>query len=95
MNGMERLLADDVARLIDRLAASMPGGSLDRIHATTPTLSARLDQMDATLATTYASLLEGYTRWTHALDDLENIWALAAWRASAEDPTDQTSRLAA
>ena len=95
MNGMERLLVNDVARLIDRLAASMPRGSLERILATTPTFSARLDQMDATLATTYASLLEGYTRWTHALDDLENIWALAAWRASAEDPTDQTSRLAA
>ena len=95
MNGMERLLANDAARLIDRLAASMPEGSLEGIRGTTPLLSRRLDQMDETLAAAHASLLEGYTRWTQALDDLENIWALAAWRASAEDPIDEPPRLAA
>ena len=95
MNGMERLLANDVACLTDRLAASMPEGSVGRIRTTTPTLRKRLDQMDTTLATAYTSLLDGYSRWTQALDDLENVWALAEWRSSAEDPVDDAPRLAA
>jgi hypothetical protein len=71
------MLSDDLARAIDRLATSIPEGSLE------------------SLAGARAALVEDYARWTRALDDLENIWALAAWRSAAEEPLDAVSRLAA
>jgi outer membrane murein-binding lipoprotein Lpp len=95
MNAMERVLADDLARLIDRLAASVPEGAFGRICTTTPTLRARLDQLDTTLAATRGSLVEAYERWARALDDLENVWALAAWRSAVEEPAENAPRLAA
>ena len=59
MNSMERVLSDDLTRLVDRLSASIPEGAL------------------------------------RALDDLENVWALAAWRSAAEEPVESASQLAA
>jgi hypothetical protein len=95
MNAMERVLADDLARLIDRLAGSIPEGAFARICTTTPTLRARLDQLDTTLGAARGSLVEAYERWARALDDLENVWALAAWRSAVEEPAEDAPRLAA
>ncbi|HSD20232.1 MAG TPA: hypothetical protein VLC54_09345 [Anaeromyxobacter sp.] len=95
MNTMERVLADDLARLIDRLAASIPEGAFERVCTTTPALRARLDQLDRTLAAARGSLVEAYERWARALDDLENVWALAAWRSAVEGPAENAPRLAA
>lgn len=95
MNPMERMLSNELARLIDRLAASIPEGSLERIRTVTPTLAARLAHVEAGLAGAHASMVEDYARWRQALDDLENIWALAAWRSAAEEPVDTVARLAA
>lgn len=95
MNPMERVLADELARLLDRLAASIPEGVFERMRTTMPTLRARLDQVEATLATAHASLREDYGRWTRALEDVENVWALAAWRSTAEEPAERVPRLAA
>lgn len=95
MNPMERMLSDDLTRLIDRLSASIPEGALARIRATTPTLMRRHDELEAILAGARASLIENYARWARALEDLENVWALAAWRSAAEEPVESASRLAA
>jgi hypothetical protein len=95
MNQMEHMLSDDLTRLIDRLALAIPEGSPTRIRTITPILAARLADVEASLAGARASLVEDYARWTRALDDLENIWALAAWRSAAECPIDSSSRLAA
>ena len=95
MNAMERVLSDDLARLIDGLTMSIPEGAFEGIRAASPTLRARLDQLEATLATTRASLVEGYGRWTRALDDLENAWALAVWRLGVEEPSENAFRRAA
>lgn len=95
MNAMERMLSDELARAVDRLATSIPEGGLDRIRTVTPTLAARLADIETGLAGARAALVEDYGRWTRALDDLENIWALAAWRSAAEEPLDAVSRLAA
>ena len=86
MNTVERVLADDMARLVDRLATSIPEGAM------VPRLRIRLDQMEAELAAARASLVDGYARWLRALDDLENLWALAAFRSSAEEPEPKASR---
>jgi hypothetical protein len=95
MNDLERLLNDEVVRLIDRLAASIPEGAAERIHAAMPALAQRIDGTDDRLATIRATLLEDYARWRSALADVENLWAVAAWRALAEEPATAGSQRAA
>ena len=96
MNPMERVLDDEITRLLDRLAASVPDTSFEQIVAANPTLRARLDEAEAALAAQRATLLEGYGRWQRALEDVENLWALAAWRSAAtEEPAEQAAALAA
>jgi hypothetical protein len=96
MNAMDRLLHDEITRLMDRLAASLPEGGLEGMRAVNPTLKLRLDEMETTLAGLRSGLLEGYWRWTRALDDLENLWALAAWRSTtSEESPEKATALAA
>jgi len=96
MNPVERVLDDELARLLDRLAASVPGGSLGAVSAMFPGLRGRIDQVEAGLAILRGTLLESYGQWRRGLEDLENIWALAAWRsAAAEESPEGTARLAA
>jgi hypothetical protein len=96
MNPMERLLNDEITRLVDRIACSVPEGDVERMRAISPTLKLRLDEMETTLAGLRSALVEGYGRWGRALDDLENLWALAAWRsAEAEEAAEKAPALAA
>ena len=96
MNPVERVLYDEVTRLLDRLATSVPEGSLERLRASSPALGARLDEADAQLAAERQSVIEGYGRWQRALDEVENLWALAAWTSAAtEEATEQAPALAA
>ena len=92
MNAVDVMLQDEVGRLMDRLAATVPGGSLEATSATNPTLRTRLDDLEVSLATARAALLEDYGRWRRMLDDLENVWALAAW---ASGPAEQPAEYAA
>ncbi len=50
MNPVERALYQELTQLLDRLAGSVPEGSLDKIRAANPTLRARLDDADTNLA---------------------------------------------
>ena len=94
MNAVEQLLYDEVTHFIDRLATSLAPGAA--IPTGIPPMRARLDDADAELATARASMIESYGRWRRALEDVENLWALAAWRSSAaEEPREQTTALAA
>lgn len=94
MNPVEQLLYDEVTHFIDRLATSVaPGATLPMALAST---RARLDDAEVELAASRAALLESYGRWRRALEDVENLWALAAWRSSAaEEPREQAAALAA
>ena len=91
------MLYEELTNLVDRLATSVPNGSLAQAAAANPLLRSRLDEADAQLAAARASLLEGYGRWRRALEDMENLWALAAWRRSAasEEASEQATALAA
>jgi hypothetical protein len=94
MNPVEGLLYDEVTRFMDRLATSVAPGAT--IPTTIPTMRARLDDADAELASARAAMLDGYGRWRRALEDVENLWALAAWRSSAaEEPREHATALAA
>lgn len=96
MNPVERVLYEEVTHLLDRLATSVPEGSLERVRATNPDLSARLDGAEAELAVTRQVVLEAYGRWRRALEEIENLWALAgASSGAAEEPVDEGAPLAA
>jgi hypothetical protein len=95
MNAMERVLREELEDLLDRVSATVPGGCLQAVSAREPTLRKRLDEMDLQLAGLRAALVDGYGRWRRALDDLENLWALAAYRSGAEEPAEESSSLAA
>jgi hypothetical protein len=97
MNALDRVLYEELTHLIDRLATSVPNGSLAQAADANPLLRTRLDEADAQLAAARTALLEGYGRWQRALEDMENLWALAAWRRSAapEEAAEQATALAA
>jgi len=94
-NDLEQILSQDVSRLLERLAGSIPGGCLEAMAARNPGLRRRLDDVEAQMATLRASLLEGYGRWRLALEDVENLWALAAWKSAEEEAPEQPPSLAA
>jgi predicted S18 family serine protease len=95
MNPVERLLQEEVTHFVDRLASSIaPDGVAS--HALTAVARTRLDEAEAQLAQARASLVEGYGRWRRALEDVENLWALAAWRSTAaEEASEHSAPLAA
>jgi hypothetical protein len=96
MNPVERVLHQELTGLLDRLATSVPQGGFETIRAANPTLKTRLDEADAKLAAVRESLLDSYGRWRRALEDVENLWALGAWRSTAaEESPEQSAALAA
>jgi hypothetical protein len=96
MNPVERVLHQELIGLLDRLATSVPDGALEAIRAANPNLKTRLDDADAKLAALRVTMLDDYGRWRRALEDLENLWALGAWRSvAAEEPAEHSAALAA
>ena len=91
MNPLEQVLNDEVADLLDRLATSVPGGCLDTMTAERPALRRRLDEVEGQMASLRGAMLEQYGRWRRALEDVENLWAVAAWRSEAEQPAEEAS----
>jgi hypothetical protein len=95
MNPVERLLQHEITHFVDRIATSVPTDGVSA-HVMTSAARKRLDEAEAQLAQARASLIEGYGRWRRALEDVENLWALAAWRSTAaEEPSEHPAPLAA
>jgi hypothetical protein len=95
MNAVEQVLSDEITDLLERLAGSVPGGYLSAIGGRQPTLKKRLDEMESQLTMARATLLEGYGRWRRALEDVENLWAVAVYRSAAEEPVEPAGSIAA
>ena len=95
MNAVDHVLSGEMQELMERLAASVPGGCLTTISATQPTLRKRLDEMEDRLTDARAALLDGYGRWRRTLEDLESLWALGAYRLAAEEPVEPARSIAA
>lgn len=94
MNAVEQLLYEEVTHFMDRLATSVAPGAA--VPTAFPGMRGRLDEAESELATARAAMVESYGRWRRALEDVENFWALAAWRSSAaEDPREPAAALAA
>jgi hypothetical protein len=87
MNPVQGVLDQELASLLERLASSVPLGSLSTVATANPSLKARLDTAEAQLGAARASMLEGYGRWGRALEDIENLWAVAALREEGPGPS--------
>ena len=92
-DAMNRLLQDEMNRLLDRLAAATPEGSAAALATEDPELARRLADQEACLTDLRASLLDGYRRWGECLQALEDLWALRVLKA--EQPARQPQRRAA
>lgn len=88
MSPVERVLESELLALLDRLADELPPGVTRAVAASHPTLRTRLDDAEARLAESRATLLAEYGRWRRALEDVENLWALASWRSAAQEPAE-------
>ncbi len=86
MNPVERILLEEASYLVDRLATSIPPEAATP-HGMSPRLRARLEEAESDLAKARASVLEDYGRWRRALEDAENLWALALYHSAAAEQT--------
>jgi hypothetical protein len=92
MNALDRLLQDDLNRLLDRVAAAAHEGMATRARER-PDLAARIDRAEERLSLLRQSLLGGYEEWREALQECEDLWALADLRTT--DPVEHPASRAA
>jgi hypothetical protein len=78
MNALERLLQDDLNRLIDRIAASACEGLVADCAERRPELGAKLAESEARVSAARHRLLEDYSEWRDALASYSDLWELAA-----------------
>lgn len=77
MNPLDRLLRDELNRLLDRIAVTTRAGVAKVSARQLPDVRARLDEADARLAAKRQALLEEYAGWQEALEACEDLWAVA------------------
>jgi ABC-type transporter Mla subunit MlaD len=87
MNAVERILQDDLNRLIDRLAAVTAECAEHR-----PSVQAQLDRTEARLSSLRQELVRGYAEWREALEECGDLWATAA--LTADQPSEPGLRAA-
>jgi hypothetical protein len=92
MNAMERLLQDELNRLLDRIAVS---AGEDTATGLTSDLRAPIERCEERVTALRAALLDGYTEWTRALEECEDLWAVAGLRKDGAEAPARISRRAA
>jgi hypothetical protein len=92
MSTLERLLQDELNRLVDRIAA---GAGDDTAAGLRPDLKAHIDRCEDRLTALRAMLLDGYAEWTRALEECEDLWAVAGLRKDSAEAPARISRIAA
>lgn len=92
MNTFEKLLQDELHRLVDRIAARAGDDTAARL---TPDLKARIERCEGRLTELRAALLDGYVEWTRSLEECEDLWAVAGLRKDAAEAPVRISRKAA
>ena len=89
MNALERVLQDDLNRLVDRLAAVTRRAECAEHR---PSVQAQLDRAEARLSSVRLELLRGYAEWREALEECGDLWAMAA--LAADQPSEPGLRAA-
>lgn len=92
MNPFEKLMQDELNRLVDRIAARAGD---DTAAGLKPELKVRIDRCEGRLTELRAALLDGYAEWTRALDECEDLWTVAGLRRDAPETPPRFSRRAA
>ena len=86
MNHFERLLQDDLNRLVDRIAVR---AGEDTAAGLKSDLRTRIERSEDRLTVLRAALLEGYAEWARAIEECEDLWALAGLRREAPEAAAQ------
>jgi hypothetical protein len=92
MNPFEKLLQDELNRLVDRIAARAGD---DTAAGLRPDLKARIDRCEGRLTELRTALLDGYAEWTRALEECDDLWAVAGLRKDAPETPPRFNRRAA
>ena len=92
MNALERLLQDELNRLLDRIAVR---AGEDTATGLKSDLRAPIDRCEERLTALRTSLLEGYDEWTRTLEECEDLWAVAGLRKDGAEAPARISRKAA
>lgn len=82
MNTLDRLLQEELNRLIDRIAA---GAGEDTVAGLKPDLRARIEACEGRLSALRAALLDSYEEWVRLLEECEGLWAVAGLRKDAAE----------
>lgn len=82
MSHFERLLQDDLNRLIDRIAARAGEGTAAGLKSE---LRTHIERSEDRLTVLRAALLEGYAEWARAIEECEDLWALAGLKREAPE----------
>jgi hypothetical protein len=77
MNGMERLLQDELYGLSDRIASRVGERTVRSLAALHPELHRRTEVASQRLAELREELLARYAEWTALVETCEAAWALA------------------
>ena len=77
MNQLDRLLQDEMNRLLDRLGDSTRRGVARASSRHLPELRDRLDVAETRVTAARQALLAQYEEWEKALGAYEDLWALA------------------
>ena len=92
MNALERLLQDELNRLVDRIAV---GAGEDSAAALKPDLKVRIERCEDRLTALRAALLDGYGEWIRTVEECEDLWAVAGLRKDGAEAPARISRKAA
>ena len=92
MNALERLLQDELNRLVDRIAV---GAGEDSAAALNPDLKVRIERCEDRLTALRAALLDGYGEWIRTVEECEDLWAVAGLRKDGAEAPARISRKAA
>lgn len=82
MNPLDRMLQDELNRLLDRLAATVPEGAIGELSDQDPQLRALIERAEGRLSAVRAALLDGYQAWREAIEECENLWAVGGLKCA-------------
>ena len=92
MNAFERLLQDELNRLLDRIAARVGDDTTAGLKSD---LRAPIDRCEERLTALRGALLDGYAEWSRTLEECEDLWTVAGLRKDGGEAPIRISRRAA
>ena len=86
MSPIERLLLDDMHRLLDRIAGLGSDGIGSQLAAH-PHIRSLIEASEARLTAMRADLIGAYRHWEDAIEEYEDLWALSALKRMGPERT--------